>query len=127
MSQDSVIYANGPGQDKCVFSRLLLEAFRWLRSHAPPGSWLKTVAYYWIFRRCDNNVHAELLPLWCCVLVRSRYVLYSLSYLLYICVILYVMLFILFIKYRSTTNSAINTKVALIVLFFLVKYWEEIK
>lgn len=60
MSQAGVIYANGPGQDKCVFSRLLLEAFRWLRSRVPPGSWLKTVAYYWIFRQCDNNVCVEL-------------------------------------------------------------------
>lgn len=60
MSQAGVIYANGPGQDKCVFSRLLLEAFRWRRSRVPPGSWLKTVAYYWIFRQCDNNVYVEL-------------------------------------------------------------------
>lgn len=33
MSQGRVIYANGPGQDKCAFARSLLDSFWRARSH----------------------------------------------------------------------------------------------
>lgn len=57
MSQPSVIYANGPGQDKCVFSRLLNSNFPLALSCAP---WI-LIENYSLLLRFKGDVEQILL------------------------------------------------------------------
>lgn len=61
MSQHNVIYANGPGQDKCVFSRSLLAS--------TPAPWILIENNSLLL---DFKAHLPMYGSWSCFLMKNK-------------------------------------------------------